>query len=90
MTNLTSNLEGSGTLFGLILDPLTVRIKCKSNKFLGQILSEIYCSSVSSNSSNSSASDVLLFGRIGTKMIVILRQLQPKDNSISVFRTNGS
>ena len=31
MTNLTSNLEGSGTLFGLILDPLTVRIKCKSD-----------------------------------------------------------
>jgi len=24
------NLEGPGTLFGLILDPLTVRIKCYS------------------------------------------------------------
>ncbi|KAG2478014.1 MAG: hypothetical protein NPMRTH1_820060 [Nitrosopumilales archaeon] len=52
-----------------------------------EILSEIYCSSVFSNSSNSS---FLLLGLIGTKMIVILLQIKPKEFSIRVFRTNGS
>ena len=52
-----------------------------------EILSEIYCSSVSSNSSNSS---FLRLGLIGTKMIVILLQIKPKEFSIRVFRTNGS
>jgi len=57
------------------------------SEFGAEILSEIYCSSVSSNSSNSS---FLLLGLIGTKMIVILLQIKPKEFSIRIFRTNGS